>query len=55
VQALGAIHRKRCGEPVKVAVVYGAAHIPAVVDFLSEDFRYHPGNAIWLIVAHAPD
>jgi hypothetical protein len=42
-------------EPVKVTVVYGAAHIPAVVDFLSEDYRYRPGNTRWLTVAHAPD
>lgn len=55
VQALGAIHRERCGEPIKVAVVYGATHIPAVVDFLSESYRYRPGNARWLTVAHAPD
>jgi len=55
VQALGAIHRERCDEKVKVAVVYGAAHIPAVVDFLSEHYRYRPGNARWLTVAHAPD
>ena len=55
VQALDAIHRERCGEPIKVAVVYGAAHIPAVVDFLSEGYRYRPGNARWLTVAHAPD
>jgi hypothetical protein len=54
-QALGAIHRERCGEPIKIAVVYGAAHIPAVVDFLSEDYRYRPGNARWLTVARAPD
>jgi hypothetical protein len=55
VQALDAIHRERCGEPIKVAVVYGAAHIPAVVDFLSEGYRYRPGNARWLTVAHTPD
>ena len=55
VHALGAIHRERCDEPVKVAVVYGAAHIPAVVDFLSERYRYRPGNARWLTVAHARD
>jgi hypothetical protein len=55
VQALGAIHRERCGEPIKVAVVYGALHIPAVVDFLGEDYRYRPGNAVWFTVARAPD
>jgi len=55
VQALGAIHRERCTEPIRVAVVYGAGHIPAVVDVLSEDFRYRPGNARWFTVARAPD
>jgi hypothetical protein len=55
VQALGVIHQERQHEPVKVAVVFGAAHIPAVVDYLTEKLRYYVENANWLIVAHAPD
>jgi hypothetical protein len=55
VRALGVIHAQRLNEPVKVAVVFGAAHIPAVVDYLTETFRYYVGNARWLTVAHAPD
>jgi len=35
--------------------VFGAAHIPAVVDYLTETFRYYVENASWLTVAHAPD
>ena len=55
VRALGAIHRERYGEPVKVAVVFGAAHIPAVIDYLTGTFRYRVQDAIWLTVAHTPD
>lgn len=55
VTALGAIHAERQHEPVKIAVVFGAAHIPAVVDYLTETFRYYVENASWLTVAHAPD
>lgn len=54
VRALGVIHRERYTEPINIAVVYGAAHIPAVVDYLSETFRYRVQRAEWLIVAHAP-
>jgi hypothetical protein len=55
VRALGVIHRERYGEQAKIAVVYGAAHIPAVVDYLSEAFRYHVEKAEWLTVVHAPE
>jgi hypothetical protein len=54
-QALGAIHRERYGEQAKVAVVYGGAHIPAVVDYLTETFKYYVEKAEWLTVAHAPE
>jgi hypothetical protein len=53
LQALGAIHRERCGEQAMVAVVYGGAHIPAVVDYLTEAFTYHVEKAEWLTVARA--
>jgi hypothetical protein len=55
VKALGAIHRERYGEQAKIAVVYGAAHIPAVVDYLTEAFKYYVEKAEWLTVAHAPE
>jgi hypothetical protein len=54
VRALGAIHAERQHEPAKVAVVFGAAHIPAVVDYLTGQFGYYVGDASWLTVAHAP-
>jgi len=53
VRALGAIHRERYGEQAKVAVVYGAAHIPAVVDYLTQSFSYYHENSEWLTVAAA--
>jgi hypothetical protein len=52
VQALGAIHRERHGEQATVAVVYGAAHIPAVVDYLTQTYRYYLENSEWLTVVH---
>jgi hypothetical protein len=55
VRALGTIHRERYGEQAKVAVVYGAAHIPAVVDYLTEAFKYYVEKAEWLTVVHAPE
>jgi hypothetical protein len=55
VKSLGAIHAARQHEPVKIAVVFGAGHIPAVVDYLTGTFRYYVGDARWLTVAHAPD
>lgn len=54
VRALGAIHRERYPEPIKVAVVYGAGHIPAVVDYLGGDFRYYVASTEWLTVVNAP-
>jgi hypothetical protein len=54
-EALGGIHAERQNEATKVAVVFGAAHIPAVVDYLTATFRYYVENAVWLTVAHAPD
>ena len=53
VTTLDAIHAERQHEPVKIAVVFGAAHIPAVVDHLTEKYRYYVGDAAWLTVAHA--
>src|SRR5206468_1052473 len=51
VKTLGAIHAARQHEPVKIAVVFGAGHIPAVVDYLTGTFRYYVGDARWLTVA----
>ena len=40
IQALMEIHEKRSREPIRVAVVYGAAHMPAVLHALSARHRY---------------
>ena len=53
-RALGEAHEERCQQPGKVAVVWGAAHIPAAVDYLAETFRYYVEDATWLTVANAP-
>jgi len=50
VRTLGTIHRERHHEPVKVAVVWGAAHMTAVVDALRTDFRYVVRHAEWITV-----
>lgn len=53
VKALGVIHAERQHQPVTIAVVFGAAHIPAAVDCLT-GIGYRVENAQWLMVAHAP-
>jgi pheromone shutdown protein TraB len=40
VQALVDIHERRSHEPIKVAVVYGAEHMRAVITALSKLYRY---------------
>ena len=54
VESLAAIHRERCDQPGKVAVVFGAGHVPAVIDCLTERLGYYVANARWLTVANAP-
>ena len=54
VRALGAIHQERRDRAETVAVVWGAAHIPAAVDHLTEHLGYYVDEARWLIVANAP-
>jgi hypothetical protein len=49
VRALHSIHQERCADPILVGVVYGAAHMRAVVDALWK-FGYRPGDAEWLTV-----
>ncbi|MFG1809264.1 hypothetical protein [Streptomyces sp. NPDC049040] len=50
LEALGAIHAERRDEPIRVAVVYGAGHVPAIVTGLVEGFGYQPRDAEWLTV-----
>lgn len=54
VESLTAIHRERCDQPGKVAVVFGAGHFPAVIDCLTERLGYYVAYARWLTVANAP-
>jgi hypothetical protein len=50
LDALASIHEQRRDEPIAVAVVYGAAHMRAVVHYLSARFGYRPVEADWLNV-----
>jgi pheromone shutdown protein TraB len=49
VGALDAIHQQRSQEPISVAVVYGAGHMPAVVRSLA-GYGYRASSAEWLTV-----
>jgi pheromone shutdown protein TraB len=47
--AIAHIHTQRCHEAIEVAVVYGAAHFPAVVRTLTGRLGYRPQrDAEWL-------
>ncbi|MDT7841990.1 hypothetical protein [Streptomyces justiciae] len=48
--ALGEIYAERADEPIRVAVVYGAGHVPAIVSGLMERHGYRPCEAQWLTV-----
>jgi hypothetical protein len=51
---LTALHQEHRARPITVAVVYGAGHMPAVVEHLRGEYRYHVQHAEWLVVANAP-
>jgi hypothetical protein len=53
VKVLTGIHAGRQHEPVTIAVVFGALHIPAVVDCLTGKHGYRVASARWLTVARA--
>jgi hypothetical protein len=48
--ALDEIHAERRDEPIAVAVLYGAGHIPAVAAGLMNRHGYRPRQAEWLTV-----
>ncbi|NUR41789.1 MAG: hypothetical protein HOV73_17055 [Streptomyces sp.] len=48
--ALGEIHTERADEPIRVAVVYGAGHVPAIVCGLMDRYGYRAREAQWLTV-----
>ncbi|MGQ4515401.1 hypothetical protein [Streptomyces sp. DW26H14] len=50
LDALGEIHAERGDEPIRVAVVYGAGHVPAIVSGLAHRYGYRPREAEWLTV-----
>lgn len=50
LDALSAIHAERCNEAIDVAVVYGAAHMPAVIHGLLDRHGYRARGAEWLTV-----
>jgi hypothetical protein len=50
VAALTRLHEERAAESVNVAVVYGAAHMPAVVRHLNSAYGYRPTGGDWLTV-----
>ncbi|MFJ2471677.1 hypothetical protein ACIOWI_01555 [Streptomyces sp. NPDC087659] len=50
LDALGEIHAARGAEPIRVAVVYGAGHVPAIVSGLWNRCGYRPYEAEWLTV-----
>ncbi|WP_329259001.1 hypothetical protein OG417_21805 [Actinoallomurus sp. NBC_01490] len=51
---LSALHQEHRERPITVAVVYGAGHMPAVVEHLRAEFDYSVKEAEWLMVAAAP-
>jgi hypothetical protein len=50
-RALAAIHHERAHEPLRVAVIYGAAHMLAVIEAL-RTLGYQPSTSEWLTVFH---
>lgn len=50
LDALGEIHAERGDEPIRVAIVYGAGHVPAIVSGLRNRYGYRPREAEWLTV-----
>jgi hypothetical protein len=50
LDALAEIHQRRCQEPITVAVVYGAGHVPAIANGLMSRFGYRPREAEWITV-----
>lgn len=52
LEALGEIHTEHAGKASRVAVVYGAAHVPAIVSGLWGRYGYRAYEAEWLVVLH---
>ncbi|GAA4101516.1 hypothetical protein [Nonomuraea soli] len=52
ISALGKIYRMKQQQPLMVAVLYGAYHMTAVAEFLTDKLGYQPVSAEWLTVRH---
>ncbi|MER5896103.1 hypothetical protein [Streptomyces sp. NPDC001876] len=50
LDALGEIHTERGDQPIRVAIVYGAGHVPAIVSGLRDRYGYRPYEAEWVTV-----
>ena len=50
LRALTEVHEQRHLEPIKVGVVYGAGHMPAVSNGLADRYRYRPRKAEWMTI-----
>ncbi|MFD4693706.1 hypothetical protein [Streptomyces sp. NPDC058463] len=50
LEALGEIYTERGDEPIRVAIVYGAGHVPAIVSGLMDRHGYRPREAEWVTV-----
>ena len=46
------IHRTHRTEAIQVAVVYGAGHLPAAIEFLNQRAGYFPSSCDWLTAFH---
>jgi hypothetical protein len=55
LDALSKIYEERSAEGVDIAVVYGAAHMPAVVHGMLRRYGYRPRGAEWLTVFDIDD
>jgi hypothetical protein len=50
VKSLSEIHERRSAEPIRVAVLYGAGRVPALVRYLARRYGYWPHSGEWLTV-----
>ncbi|MDT9700865.1 hypothetical protein [Streptomyces sp. P17] len=50
LDALGELLAERADEPIRVAIVYGAGHVPAIVSGLMDRYGYRAREAEWLTV-----
>lgn len=50
LDALGEIHAEHGDEPIRVAIVYGAGHVPAITSGLMDRYGYRPREPEWLTV-----